>query len=97
MLYAFNIRKMLRKLFNKTIPVSDGIKKLGQQMIDNPLDWVQGMYEFVNKKNRDVAIWTCNGINSIKISGFDGLSYADKVYINNCIKMSIANRLVQSV
>jgi len=88
---------MLRKLFNKIIPVSDGIKKLGQQMIDNPLDWVQGQYEFVNRKNRDVAIWTCNGINSIKIFGFDGLTKSEKIYINNCIKMAIANRLVQSL
>lgn len=88
---------MFRKLFNKTIPVSDGIKKLGQQMIDNPMDWVQGMYCFTNKKNPDVAIWTCNGIGYIKIGGFEGLSYSDKLYINNCIKMSIANRLVQSV
>ena len=88
---------MFRKLFNKTIPVSDGIKKLGQQMIDNPMDWVQGTYEFSNRKNPDLAIWTCNGINYIKIGGFEGLSYSDKVYLNNCIKISMANRLIHSI
>jgi len=88
---------MFRKLFNKTIPATEGIIKLGQQMIDNPLDWVQGMYCFTNLKNKDIAIWTCNGISCIKIGGFTGLSYSDKVYINNCIKISMANRLLQSI
>lgn len=88
---------MFRKLFNKIIPVSDGMRKIGQQMIDNPMDWVQGTYEFTNKKNQDVRIWTCNGISNIKINGFDGLSLSEKIYINNCIKMSIANRLLHSV
>ena len=88
---------MFRKLFNKSLPISEGVEKLGKQMINNPMDWIQGCYEFVNQKNKDVRIWTCNGIGYIKISGFDGLSYSEKIYLNNCIKMSIANRLVESV
>ena len=88
---------MFRKIFNRTLPISKGVKLLGQQMIDNPLDWVQGGYEFVNQKNKDVRIWTCNGISYMKINGFDGLSFTEKVYINNCIKLSIANRLIQSI
>lgn len=88
---------MIRKIFNKTIPVSDGIKKLGKQIIDNPMDWIQGRYCFTNKKNPDVEIWTCNGKRYIKIGGFNGLSYYEKIYINNCIKMSIANRLGEEI
>ena len=87
---------MFRKIFNKII-VSDGVKGIGKQMIDNPLDWVQGNYEFVSKSNPDITIWTCNGIKNIKIRGFGGLSYSEKAYLNNCIKMSIANRLLTSV
>jgi len=88
---------MFRKIFNKSLFVSDGIKKIGQQMIDNPLDWEQGRYEFTNTKHTDVSIWTCNGIFFMQINGLKALSLLEKIYLNNCIKISIANRLAQSV
>ena len=47
-------RKMFKKLLNKLIPVSDGVKKIGQHMIDNPMDWELGRWRFINKTNPDI-------------------------------------------
>jgi len=88
---------MIRKLILWLIPASEGVQEIGKQMIENPTDWVQGMYEYTNKKNPDIAIWTCNGIPFIKIGGFGGLTLSDKIYLGNAIKISIANRLKYSL
>lgn len=88
---------MLRKIVNIFIPVSIGVKEIGKQMIEKPLEWEQRHYEFINIKSKDIRIWTCNGWSFIKINGFNGLSYTDKIYLNNCIKTSIANRLWQTL
>ena len=84
---------MIRKLINYFIPVSKGVEGIGQQMIDSPMEWKQGDYEFINIKHPDIRIWTCNGISYITIGGFKGLSISDKIYLANCIKISIAKRL----
>jgi len=84
---------MIRRIINWFVPVSQGVKELGQQMIENPTEWVQGEFAFTNTKHPDITIWTCNGILFIKISGFAGLSFSDKIYINNCIKLSMARKL----
>ena len=52
------------------------------------------MYEFTNKNHRDIAIWTCNGVSSIKVNGFDALTMSDKIMIANSIKITMARRLV---
>lgn len=85
---------MLRKLFNKTIPVSEGVKEFCKNMINNPQDWVQGQYEFTNMNHRDIAIWTCNGVSYIKICGFNALTMADKIMIANSIKITMAKKLL---
>lgn len=74
--------------------ISEGVHLLAQQMIDNPLEWVQGPYEFVNTKNPDIRIWTPNGVSYIKINGNDCLSYAEKRHIAAAIKKAIARRLM---
>ncbi len=84
---------MIRRLFNKVIPASEGIKEFCEKMIENPDDWHQGRWEFINKKNTDIAIWTCNGVDFIKIKGFDALTKAEKIMIANSIKITMAKRL----
>ena len=76
----------MRRLINTIIPVSEGVKIIGKQMIDNHKDWVQGMYEYINLKNKDVRIWTCNGIPFIKINGFEGLSFSEKNILKQLYK-----------
>ena len=73
--------------------VSKGVREIAASMIENPHDWVQGMYEFTNTKHRDLAIWTCNGASFVKIGGNDCLSLAEKFYLSRAIKKSIAKRL----
>lgn len=95
----YNVKKTtgwFKELLNFFVPsISDGVRKIGQQMIDNPLEWQQTEFYFVNLKNPDIRIWSCSGISYIKINGFEGLSYTEKVYLNKCIKMSIANKLIK--
>lgn len=83
--------KKIRSFFSS--PISEGVLKLGKQMVEHPEDWVQGIHEFCNVKHPDIRIWTCNGIIYIKISGFDALTLSDKKHISNCIKLSIANKV----
>ena len=73
--------------------ISEGVKQIGKQMIENPHDWIQGMYEYSNKSNPDIKIWTCNGAHFIKFDGNTGLNLREKFYLNRCIKKSIANKL----
>lgn len=87
----------MRKLINKILFVSKGVKKIGKHMIENHQEWQQGMYEYVNKKDNRIRIWTCNGVAYIKINGFSGLNFCEKIYLNNCIKMSIANKLFEDL
>ncbi len=87
----------MRKLINKLLFVSKGVKKIGKHLIENPQEWQQGKYEYVNKKDNGIRIWTCNGIAFININGFNGLNLSEKIYINNCIKMSIANKLFEEL
>lgn len=75
------------------LKISQGIKDIAKQMIDNPHDWEQTDYHYRNKTHRDIAIWTSNGHFALKIEGFDGLSWAEKHYLADAIKQSIANKL----
>lgn len=76
--------------------ISEGIRLLAQQMIDNPEEWVQGMYEFTNTKNPDVRIWTPNGVSYIKLNGNTCLTYAEQKHIASAIKKSLALKLMRS-
>lgn len=73
--------------------ISKGVKEIAKQMIEYPDDWVQTEYEFVNKTNPDIRIWTSNGWWFLKFRGNEGLSWKERIYLNNAIKKSIANRL----
>lgn len=84
---------MIRRLIMWLIPASKGIKEMGAQMIDNPMEWVQGMYSFTNTNHPDISIWTCNGVLFIKINGLGGLTLSDKILLHNSIKISMARRL----
>lgn len=79
-------------MFN-LLKISEGVKEIAKQMIENPHDWVQGNYYYQNKSNLDIAIWTTNGVFFLNIRGFDGLSLAEKYYLSNAIKKSIARKL----
>ena len=74
--------------------VSKGVKELAASMVENPHDWVQGQYEFVNTKHQDVRLWTCNGALFLKIGGNDCLSLAEKFYLAKAIKRSTAQKLL---
>ena len=76
--------------------ISEGVRLLAQQMIDNPEEWVQGMYEFINTKNPDIRIWTPNGVAYIKFNGNTCLTYAEQKHIAAAIKKSIALKLMRS-
>ena len=74
--------------------VSEGVKLLAKQMIDNPNDWVQGAYHFQNVTHRDIAIWTANGVNFIKIEGNDAFTRAEKRHLLDAINKSVALKLM---
>ena len=59
-------------------------------MIDNPENWKQTGYHYQCISSPDVAIWTANGVTHIQIEGNDAFNFAEKVYLNNAIKKSIA-------
>jgi hypothetical protein len=69
-------------------------EEIATSMVENPHDWVQGMYEFTNTKHRDLSLWTYNGATFLKIGGNDCLSLAEKFYLSRAIKKSIARRLM---
>ena len=73
--------------------VSKGIREFAEAMIANPHDWVQTDYYFVNKKHRDLQIWTANGVWFISINGNCGLSLAEKFYLLSAIKLTSARKL----
>ena len=73
--------------------ISNGIKEFCEQMVNNPNDWVQGEYEFTNKKHPDIAIWTCNGVCYIKIGRDETLNFFEKRIIAKAIKQTKANQL----
>ena len=74
--------------------VSKGVREMADSMVKNPHDWVQGQYEFVNTKHPDICIWTCNGVFFLKIGGNECLSLAEKFYLVNAIKRSMAQKLM---
>lgn len=75
-------------------PISEGVKLIAQQMIENTHDWQQGAYHFQNVTNKDLNIWTANGENFIRMEGGDIFASAEKRYLIDAIKKSIANRLI---
>ena len=77
----------------KFLKISEGVEGIARQMIDNPHDWYQGQYEYSNKTHIDISIWNSSGASNLRISGFDGLTWAEKHYLSNAIKKSIAQKL----
>lgn len=75
--------------------ISQGIKDLAKQMIENPEDWIQDDHYFINKRYCDISIWTANGASSLSFKGNEGLNWAEKIYLNNAIKQSIANKVLK--
>lgn len=73
--------------------VSQGIREFCAAMVANQHDWVQGKYEFVNLKHRDIAVWTCNGLLFVKIGGNEGLTLAEKVCVLRAVKLATARKL----
>ena len=73
--------------------VSKGIREFCAAMIASPHDWVQGKYEFVNIRHRDMSIWTCNGIWFVSIGGNSCLTIAEKAYVMAAVKLTTARRL----
>lgn len=73
--------------------VSRGIKEFCEAMVASPHDWIQGQYEFVNLKHRDLAVWTCNGLPFVRIGGNDGLTMAEKVCVMRAVKLTTARKL----
>lgn len=73
--------------------VSQGIREFCAAMVANPHDWLQGQYEFVNLKHRDLAVWTCNGLAFVKIGGNDGLTMAEKMCVLRAVKLASARKL----
>jgi hypothetical protein len=73
--------------------VSEGIRNIGESMIDNPHDWRQGNYSFSHVKRPELDIWTANGALFINIGGNSCLGLFEKFYLSKCIKKSLANSL----
>ena len=73
--------------------ISEGCQQLIDRLVDHPEEWTQGMYEYVNKENPDIRIWTANGFPFIKLQGNDCFNLREKMAVNAAIKKSIANRL----
>lgn len=73
--------------------VSKGIREFCDAMVANPHDWVQGAYEFINTKHRDLAVWTRNGTMFVKIGGNEGLTLAEKKYVMRAVKLTTARKL----
>ena len=90
-LVAVVVYFIIRRVFGK---VSEGVRLLAQQMIEHPEDWEQGSYYFSNVKSKDISIWTANGAMFIRLNGNDGFTYAEKRYLNDAIKQSIALKAV---
>ena len=74
--------------------ISEGVKLLAKQMIDNPHDWIQGAFHFRNVTHRDIAIWTASGVEFIKLEGSDAFTRAEKRYLLDAIKKSVALKLI---
>jgi hypothetical protein len=76
---------MFRNLF-----VSEGVKLLAKNMIENPHNWKQGPYHFSCVSSPDVNIWTANGVFFIRLEGNDSFNIAEKRHINKAIQKCIA-------
>lgn len=76
------------------LKISSGVRDLARQMVENPHDWEQGDYYFENKTCRDIRLRTSNGSFGMQLDGNHGFTYAEKQYLNNVIKQSIANKLL---
>lgn len=70
--------------------VSEGVRLLAQQMIEHPEEWEQGIYYFSHVKHKDIKLWTVNGTNLMTLNGNDGLTYVEKLHLNNAVKKAIA-------
>ena len=70
--------------------ISEGVKELVKNMVAEPDNWEQQAYHFVCKSSSDIAIWTANGVFALKIEGNDSFTSAEKRYISNGIKKTIA-------
>lgn len=73
--------------------ISDGVREIAKQMVDNPMDWQQGEYYFQNLKNPDIAFWTANGITFLHLRGNSTMSWVERIYLSRAIKKSLANKL----
>lgn len=74
--------------------ISEGCREIARQMIDHPEDWQQGEYYFANKTNKDIKIWTANGIPALQLMGNIGFNLAERKLLNKAIQKSIAKRLL---
>jgi len=74
--------------------VSEGVVDFVRQMMAHPEDWRQGQYCFGNTKHPDIQIWTANGVGYIDIGGNKCFNIAEKRYIADGIKKTIALRLL---
>ena len=70
--------------------ISEGARLLAEQMFENPKNWEQGRHRFICISNPDIAFWTANGATHLHLDGNDGFNLAEKVFLNNAIKKSLA-------
>ena len=77
--------------------ISEGVRLLAEQMVKNPKDWKQESYHFSCISNPDIAFWTANGATHLHLEGNDGLNLAEKVFLNNAIKKSLALKVKMSM
>lgn len=72
--------------------ISKGVKDLCASILDRPDRWTQGSYEFINKDNAAIRIWTANGASHIALNGNDAFNMFEKWKLNSVIKMAIARQ-----
>ncbi len=73
--------------------ISKGARELGEYMISNPEDWTQTDYYFQCLSSKDIRLWTVSGASYIKLNGNEAFNHTEKLYLNDCIKKSIVNKL----
>lgn len=73
--------------------VSEGVKKLAENIRKNPDDWVQGNYYFSSKVSPDIQIWIADGDCNIRLRGNDLLTAREKRVISKAIKYCIAQKV----
>jgi hypothetical protein len=75
------------------ITISKGVRELGEDMVSNPLNWVQTYYAFTNKYHPEVSIWTANGLMFLEIRYGATFTFAEKLYIRSCMILSAARKV----